>query len=410
MGQDNPRSTEPAGCDGVFWFGNVDWWYHNRGHSSIRMATRLAKLVPTIYVNSIGMRMPVPGQTELAWKRYVRKLKSLTKGLKRDEATGLYLYSPIFIPRYSPRMLALNGRLLAAQVRWLRRHFGMTRPSAAVSLPTWISTVERLDWQSLVFERCDDFTTLPESAGLGIAAMERRLLDRSDHVAYVSQDLFDRERSTVADAQLIGHGIDAELLAAARPIGEPRLEPPEVLKNLPRPIVGFTGGMDEYRMDKELMLRIARRISPGTLVLIGPEQMDLSALKAEPNVKLVGQLPPEQLPSHAAHFDVGIIPFLQNEFNRLCSPIKLKEYLALGFPIVATNLPAYEPYGELVLTADSHDEFLERLDQALADHDPEISRRRRAAVAGDDWDSIAAKMAIMLDCQDAKRLVKSSID
>ena len=63
-----PDDGEP--CDGIFWFGNVDWWYHNRGHSSVRMSTRLARLVPTVYVNSIGMRMPVPGQTEIAWKRY----------------------------------------------------------------------------------------------------------------------------------------------------------------------------------------------------------------------------------------------------------------------------------------------------------------------------------------------------
>ncbi len=406
MGRISDSSSESPPCDGVFWFGNVDWWYHNRGHSSIRMSTRLARRVPTVYVNSIGMRMPVPGQTELAWKRYVRKLKSLTKGLKRDEATGLYIYSPIFIPRYSPKMLAINGRLLAAQIRWLIRHFGMKRPSAAVSLPTWVSTVERLDWRSLVFERCDDFTTLPESAGLGIAEMERRLLDLCDHVAYVSQDLFDRERSTVADAQLIGHGIDFDQLAEARPIDGPRPDLPLILKNLPKPLVGFYGGMDEYRMDKELMLRVARRIAPGTLVLIGPEQMDLSALKAEPNVVPLGQLPPEQLASHAAHFDVGIIPFLRNEFNRLCNPIKLKEYLALGFPIVATSLPAYEPYQGLIRTAETHDEFLGELDQALADHDHELTRRRRQAVVGDDWDRVAARMARMLECPETVNAVE----
>jgi hypothetical protein len=401
MGQIRHPSTGPLSdkpCDGVLWFGNVDWWYHNRGHASVRMATRLARRVPTVWVNSIGMRMPVPGQTEIAWKRYTRKLKSLTKGLKRDEATGLYIFSPFFIPKYSPRILELNGRLLAWQIRWLCRHLKIRNPSACVSLPTWISTVERLPWRSLVFDRCDDFTTLPESSGSQIAELERRLLDRSDHAAYVSQDLFDRERATVADAQFIGHGVDFAQLSRARPIDEPRPEAPEVLKNLPRPIVGFYGGMDDYRMDKELMLRIARRIRPGTLVLIGPEQMDLSTLKAEPNVLHIGQMLPEALASHAAHFDVGIIPFLRNEFNRLCNPTKLKEYLTLAFPIVATSLPAYDAYQGLIRTAETLDEFLEQLDQALADHDPELARSRRAAVAGDDWEQIASKMARMLEC------------
>ena len=393
------REREDIGpCDGVLWFGNVDWWYHNRGHASVRMAVKLARRVPTVWVNSIGMRMPVPGQTEIAWKRYVRKLKSLTKGLKRDEATGLWIYSPVFIPRYSPKMLELNGRLLAVQIRWLRRHLKMRRASACVSLPTWISTVERLDWRSLVFDRCDDFTTLPESSGSQIAEMERRLLDRSDHAAYVSRDLFERERGTIADAQFIGHGVDVEHLSRARPSDGPRPEPPEILRNVPRPIVGFYGGMDDYRMDKDLMIKIARHIVPGTLVLIGPEQMDLSAVKAEPNVLHVGQMYPEQLASHAAHFDVGIIPFLRNEFNRLCNPMKLKEYLALSFPVVATSLPAYEPYRGLILTAETHEEFLSELDQALADRDLALARSRREAVLGDDWEKVSLKMARMLEC------------
>ena len=391
--------TPGAGpCDGVLWFGNVDWWYHNRGHASVRMATRIARRVPTVWVNSIGMRLPVPGQTEIAWKRYSRKLKSLTKGLRRDESTGMWIFSPLFVPRYSPAMLALNGRLLAAQMRWLEWHLGMKRPSACVSLPTWISTVERLPWRSLVFDRCDDFTTLPESVGAGIDVMERRLLDRCDHAAYVSQDLFERERETVADAQFIGHGVDVNHLARARPLDGPRPEAPAILRDLPRPIVGFYGGMDDYRMDKELMIQVARHIAPGTLVLIGPEQMDLSAVKAEPNVLHVGQMLPEELASHAAHFDVGIIPFLRNEFNRLCNPMKLKEYLALGFPIVATRLPAYEPYAELVATAETHDEFLVQLDRALQDHDASLAARRREAVAGDDWDQVSDKMARMLEC------------
>lgn len=396
----DPPSAAPVvdPCDGVLWFGNVDWWYHNRGHSSVRMSIRLARRVPTVYVNSIGMRMPVPGQTEIAWKRYQRKLRSLTKGLQRDQATGLWIFSPVFIPSYSPRMLELNGRLLAAQIRWVTRRLGMRNPSAAVSLPTWVSTVERLTWRSLVFERCDDFTTLPEAAGSDIAAMELRLLKQCDHVAYVSRDLFERERRGVADAQYLGHGVDVEQLARARPIGTPRPDPPEVLRHLPGPIVGYYGGLDDYRMDKDLMIKVARHVAPGTLVLIGPEQMDLSTVKAEPNVVHIGQMLPEDLASHAAHFDVGIIPFLRNEFNRLCNPIKLQEYLALSFPIVATSLPAYDAFVGLMLTAESHDAFLESLDRALADHDPDLARRRRAAVHGNDWEKVTSKMARMLGC------------
>ena len=392
------QAIEPALCDGVVWFGNVDWWYHNRGHASLRMATRLAKRVPTVWINSIGMRMPVPGKTELAWRRYRRKLGSMAQGLKRDPASGMWVYSPLFIPRYSPRMIELNGLLLAAQVRWVRRRLGMRRPSACASMPTMTPAVERLSWTKVVFDRCDDFTTLPESQGTNIADLERRLLARCDVAAYVSRALLEREQGVAADARFLGHGVDFAQLTSARPLEGPRPPAPTALDGMTRPIVGFYGGMDDYRMDKELMIKIARHIAPATMLLIGPEQLDLSRVKAEPNVRHIPQLPPEQLASYAAHFDVGIIPFLRNEFNRLCNPTKLKEYLALGYPIVATSLPAYDPYAGLIATANTHEEFLIKLTDALAFEDPALARRRRAAVAGDDWDQVADRMAALLAC------------
>jgi glycosyltransferase involved in cell wall biosynthesis len=384
-------------CDGVIWFGNVDWWYHNRGHSSTRMATRIAAYVPTIWINSIGMRMPVPGKTEIAWKRYTRKLKSIFKGLKQDPASGMYVYTPWFVPRYSPRAIEFNGMLLSMQVRSLIRRLNIQRPSAGVSMPTMTPAVERLPWVSVVFERCDDFTTLPEANAPIIADLERRLLQRSDHAVYVNDDLFEKERYSIADAQMISHGVDFDAFVQARPITGPKPPAPPEIRDLPRPIVGFYGGMDEYRMDVDLMVKIAKHIPTGTLLLVGPEQMDLSRIKAQPNVRHIGQVAPDRLPEIAGQFDVGVIPFLQNEFNRKCNPVKLKEYLAAGYPIVAMRLQSFDKYADLIYLADSHQEFLSGLDKAIADHDPLLVQRRRQAVSGDSWDKVAAKVARMLE-------------
>ncbi len=395
-------SADPSRCDGVVWFGNVDWWYHNRGHASVRMATRIARRVPTVWINSIGMRMPVPGRTEIAWRRYQRKVKSLVKGLRRDPATGMWIYSPLFVPSYTPRMIEFNGWLLAAQVRMVRRWLGMRRPSLCVSMPTMTPAAERLSWTKVVFDRCDDFSTLPDSDSQVIRGLELRLLKLCDHAAYISQALLDQEQGLTEDARFLGHGVDYQAYTTARPLEGERPPAPAAIRDLKRPIVGFFGGMDDYRMDKELIIKIARRIAPATVLLIGPEQLDLSRVKAEPNVVHIPQLLPEDMPSYVAHFDVGIIPFLRNEFNRLCNPTKLKEYLCLGFPLVAARLPAFEPYGDLILTAETHDEFLEKLDQAMADHDLEKAKRRRASVADSDWNKVAAAMAEMLACPEPK--------
>lgn len=394
-------SDYPQHADSAVFFGNVDWWYHNRGHSSCRTAIRIARRVPTLWVNSIGMRMPVVGRTDIAGLRYWRKFRSLLKGLRRDRKTNMWVYSPLFLPSYGRLGLEINGRLVAWQVRAVRRLLGMRNPAAWISMPTFAAAIERTRWHRAIFDRCDDFSMLPEADAPIIAALERRLLTRCDAVAYVNDELFQREKDSVREAVLLGHGVDFELFASARPLQGPREivgSPPVEMRDLARPIVGFYGGIDDYRMDTELMRRIARHIAPGSFVLIGPAQMDLSSLLHEPNVHHLGQIAPDDLPRYAAHFDVGLIPFLANEFNRCCNPIKLKEYLALGFPIVATRLPAFERYGPCLYLADTHGQFLDQLDAALAELPTDgMPRRRREAVAGDSWDHIAERAAQLMD-------------
>jgi glycosyltransferase involved in cell wall biosynthesis len=316
----------------------------------------------------------------------------------------MWVYTPLFVPRYSPGAIELNGRLLAVQIAALRRLLGMRRASAVVSMPTMGPAVARLRWTRTAFERCDDFSAMPGADAATIAPLERRLVTGCDVVLYVNEGLMDAERGLAAHAELIGHGVDFDRFASARPEGRPpEAPPPEPMRGLPRPIVGFYGGMDDYRMDRELLRRVARDAAGrgGSLVLIGPAQMDLAAILAEPNVRHVGQMPPEDLPRFAAHFDVGIIPFLANEFNRRCNPIKIKEYLALGFPVVATDLPSFAPFAGLIERAETHDAFLGALGRALADDSPGRARARRAAVAGDSWERVADRLAALLGCPTA---------
>ncbi|MBI1849673.1 MAG: glycosyltransferase [Planctomycetes bacterium] len=383
-----------ATCDGVVCYAGVDWWYHNRGHSECQIISRLAKRVPVVWVNSIGMRTPVLGKTELAFRRYFRKIKSTLKGVRRDPS-GMRVVSPLFIPRYSKRAVEANGVLLSAQVRLLCRWLGIRRPSAWVTVPTTVAAVERGRWQSIVFNRCDAFSTFPEVNSKLIQSLEHRLLDRADHVIYVNRLLYEHERPRVKSAEYIGHGVDFDHFARARSARDRRLAPDAILA-LHRPIIGYYGSLDDYTIDLDLLVKVARHVSPATLLLIGFEAMDLRRLLAEPNVVYLGPVPYGELPAYAAQFDVAIMPWQRNEWIEGCNPIKLKEYLALGFPIVTTRFRELEPYEHLVYAANTHEEFLRGIDRALVECDCDLVASRRRAVAQDSWDALADRVADLL--------------
>jgi glycosyltransferase involved in cell wall biosynthesis len=392
---DYPAELAGATADGVVCFAAVDWWYHNRGHSECQIMRRLARRMPVLWVNSIGMRLPTPGRTELTLARYARKLRSTFQGLRRDPC-GLWVYSPLFVPRYSSAVVELNGWLVDRQVRWLCRRIGIHRPSAFVTLPTSCAAAERGSYVRTVFNRSDAFSEFPEVDSRLIAGLEARLLACADDVLYVSEALFQRERGRVRRAHLLDHGVDFEHFAAARgPTGPTHTAPPAI-SELPRPLIGFYGALDDYTIDLDLMIRVARAFPKATLLVIGPKAMEIGRLLAEPNVRYLGPLPYEELPSYAAHFDVGIMPWLRNEWIRSCNPIKLKEYLALGFPIVSTRFPQLARHAQLVHAADDPDAFVAAVGAALATPDPVAAERRRASVREASWDVLADEVGALL--------------
>jgi len=86
------------------------------------------------------------------------------------------------------------------------------------------------------------------------------------------------------------------------------------------------------------------------------------------------------------------MPWQQNRWIEGCNPIKLKEYLALGFPVVSMDFPMLAPYRGLVRAARSRDAFLAELDAAMADRDPAAAAARRASVRESSWDALALRV------------------
>jgi glycosyltransferase involved in cell wall biosynthesis len=86
---------------------------------------------------------------------------------------------------------------------------------------------------------------------------------------------------------------------------------------------------------------------------------------AMPNVHLLGRRSYQSLPSYCKIFDVAIMPFLVNELTLAANPLKVREYLAAGLPVVATPLPEVVKLSSLVHLARTPQEFLDRTEALL---------------------------------------------
>ena len=84
---------------------------------------------------------------------------------------------------------------------------------------------------------------------------------------------------------------------------------------------------------------------------------------------------------------------LQTEWIERCNPIKLKEYLALGFPVGSAPSPELEPYRDFV-TAAAPEDFAEAVAAAVdaGSHDTADGASRRELMGKSIWNAVSAQV------------------
>jgi glycosyltransferase involved in cell wall biosynthesis len=375
-------------------FAAQDWWYHNRAHSDFQLMLHVARSRRVLIVNSIGMRMPLPGRSSQPLRRIVRKARSVAR-LLRHPLPNFWVLSPLVLPLYgSSAARRVNASLVRLQVSAALRRIGIHDPVLFVTIPTARDVVRGMSRRKLVFNRSDKHSEFGEADSALIRTLEESLIREADHVLYASRSLIEEERALAGScAYLLDHGVDFERFDARRLDDEPA-----DMRRIPHPRLGFFGAVDAEIVDFRLLEQLALAMPDAHLVLIGDASGPIHRLTRLANVHWLGFRPYEQIPAYGACFDVGLMPWVRSDWIRHCNPIKLKEYLALGLPVVSTDFPEVHRYSHLVRITGDADDFVHQVRLALKGDDEDSRAVRRAAVARDSWTAKAAELVAL--CED----------
>ena len=375
-------------------FSSIDWQFIWQGHQEI-MSTLAANGNRVLFVENTGVRAPAFRDLP----RVTQRIKNWWKGTKgfRREHENLFIYSPILLPfPYSSVVRRINRSLLTRALnRWMRA-IGFGRPIVWTFLPTPLvrDVMRDLDPAASVYYCIDDFASSSHAARK-IATSEQQLCREVDLVFVTSEKLREKAARFSEHVSLFPFGV------SYKKFEEVRVAPHQVpadLAALPSPVVGYVGGIHQW-MDMRMLTDIARRMPDTTFALVGPLQMDVSTVDA-PNLHFLGKKAHDDIPRYIKAFDVGIVPYLLSEYTANVYPTKLNEYLAMGIPVVATDLPEIRRFnadhGLSVAVARGADEFVAALKAALRPSTDQERRARIAVAKENSWHARIAEMSELI--------------
>lgn len=363
----------------IVYFGN-DWFAENRT-SSHHIARRLAAITDVLYIDTPGIRAPRASGRDV--RKLWRKLSAALEPPRRVQ-DRLHLMTLPQIPfRRLPLVGAANRILGRYLVLRAIRKLGFRRRISwfVVVHPGMLAGT--LGEEATVYYCTDDHAAFPGVDPKTIQPIDDYLTRVADVVFVAPPKLLEAKQALNPNCQYSPHGVDAEMFAKASDPAVLAAEPARALKH---PVIGYFGNLGQW-LDYDLLLGLAKARPDWTFLFVGFAAADVSALAACPNVVLAGPKPYETLPLWARAFDVAIVPYRLTRQVQHCSPLKLREYLASGKPVVTVRAPETDRYLDIVYIAETVPEFLCAIERALAEDSPERVRARQQAVSGLTWDA-----------------------
>jgi glycosyltransferase involved in cell wall biosynthesis len=219
---------------------------------------------------------------------------------------------------------------------------------------------------------------------------ERLLLANADVVFTGGYKLY-RSKSRYHDnVHFFGCGVDIAHFSKAR---APETSVPADIVNLPQPVFGYFGVIDE-RIDYALIAELAASHPDASVVMVGPVvKVDPASLPQASNIHWLGQRDYSELPAYVKGFTVCLMPFALNEATEYINPTKTLEYMAAAKPIVSTAVAdVVHNFTPVVRVASSADEFVSLVGKVSDDPDATLISQGLRQAANSSWASIVSQM------------------
>ena len=339
-------------------------FWTNKQHTACSLADAGHRV---FYIESLGLRSPDANHGR-DWRRLFKRLLRaflLPKRVRKN----VWVWSPLVIPAASRKLLQYVNKFLFSTVLGLYRCIYSFRSAVLWTYnPLTLLYTKPRFFDALIYHCVDEISAQPGMNKKLIRFQERKLCSLADHVFVTSSSLYSSRSQWTKHITYLPNVVDPDHFSKDRSVSA---SIPAEFESIPEPRLIFVGALSAYKVDFELIQKLALICPNWSIVLVGlvgegDPGTSINQLLDIKNIYLLGPKPYKELPK-LMHFSVvGLLPCVLNQYTRAMFPMKFFEYLAAGLPVVSTRLPSLEEFADYIHFANTAEEFASKIDEMLS--------------------------------------------
>lgn len=360
---ESPAVPQQANQPDYYFWGVIDW--HFRHQRPQQLALALAETGRRVFYVAPAFRPDSRAGFEI----------------EKIGDSGRVFQVTLFAPRetdiYSSAPSSDVVRFLRSSVGELLLWANSSQVVSVVQHSFWADVASVIPNNRLVYD-CMDHHEGFKNTGTSLVSLEKRLLAFADLTITTSEWLDKKVAELTTHHAIIRNAGDFQYFTS---------RPTKIFRDEHgRRIIGYYGAIAEW-FDLELVEQIARKFSECCILLIGADTINArTRLSRFKNVRFEGEVSYSSLPYYLHAFDICLLPFRVMPLTLATNPVKVYEYLSAGKPVISPELPEMKQFGDLVLTASNHGQFVEHLKQTLSKPEThDVIEKRKAFARGETW-------------------------
>jgi glycosyltransferase involved in cell wall biosynthesis len=341
-----------------------------------------------LWVETIGLRSPKLTIYDL--KRILEKLLKWAKrnSPKAEIPSTVEIIRPFMIPYNQFRLVRAFNRFSVKRAVRKALDRQTKAPITITSVPNAADYIGEFNEKLRVYFCVDEFSLWPGLNYNLVKTLEDDLMRKVDLIFATAGELARKKSIQGKETQVLTHGVDFSHFSKVKnraPEGNIRL--------------CYMGLFDE-RSDQAMIIEILQSIPDLEFHLVGKVVVDIARLKAHPRVIIHGSCAYSELPEKLEQMDLLILPYIRSVLTDSINPLKLKEYLATGRPVLSTRLPEVVKFNEFVWLGDHAQDFIEHIAlwrDGIKKHDAQ--KTKSYLEANETWHSKSAQVSQWLRSQ-----------